>query len=790
MRNYAALVAAALPTAFCAVSVLQPTPPMGFNDWSAFMCGLNETLFVDTAHAMVKFGLLEAGYNRLNLDDCWSLGERAANGSMQWNPAKFPRGLPWLTSYLKSLGFQAGIYTDAGLKSCGGYPGAHGYERLDAETFASWGFDYVKLDGCNMPTGTEEEYKMVYGHWHAILSAMEPPLVFSESAPAYFAEADNLTDWYTVMDWVPEYGQLARHSRDTLVWNSTLYWPDITGWDSVMFNYGQEVRLARYQRPGYFNDPDFLNVDHFDYTLAEKKSHFAIWASLSAPLIISAYIPDFTPEEVKYLTNKDLISVNQDPLALQATLVSQDGTWDVLTKSLANGDRLVTAINRGNFTSDLKIPFERIGLPPLSIVKVKDLWTGSWSVASNKVTAVNVPSHGTAVMRLSALGHQWAVTPTGMFFNTASLTCLTSYPGETVGFANSTGADGQVWQTKSDGTISTLSGERSSPLKCLTDRGAGNVTLEVCSGRLAQQWDYHITGNVRSRKSKGCLTEGEDEMVITSPCLWEENIKVTSTLSRQKFTAHLNCNVQEDCLSPFPSVTYLESLTRDGFVLIPSILNASQIAALRTASAETIELARGGKWPSVRTLPKQFPPWDIAPGTNPAAGGIWGVQFMMHPDLPHSQTFINNYFSHEVIDVVKELLHCTDDELVLELFNLLIRPDRDFELKWHRDDIQPSATAEEEIERLREPAWHAQWNLALYDDESLIVVPGSHARARTDVERSADPYEKGLPGEIKVRMKAGDVVFYNNNILHRGAYLSGVERMTLHGSMGHVGGVD
>lgn len=86
------------------------------------MCGLNESLFVDTAHAMVKFGLRDAGYNRLNLDDCWSLGERAANGSMQWDPEKFPRGLPWLTSYLKSLGFNTGIYTDAGLKSCGGYP--------------------------------------------------------------------------------------------------------------------------------------------------------------------------------------------------------------------------------------------------------------------------------------------------------------------------------------------------------------------------------------------------------------------------------------------------------------------------------------------------------------------------------------------------------------------------------------------------------------------------------------------------------------------------------------------
>ena len=162
------------------------------------------------------------------------------------------------------------------------------------------------------------------------------------------------------MDWVPKFGQLARHSRDTLVFNSTLYWPDITGWDSVMFNYGQEVRLARYQRPGYFNDPDFLNVDHFDYTLDEKRSHFAIWASLSAPLIISAYIPDFTPAEVQYLTNKDLIAVNQDSLALQATLVSQDGTWDVLTKNLANGDRLLTVINRGNSTASYSVSVQML----------------------------------------------------------------------------------------------------------------------------------------------------------------------------------------------------------------------------------------------------------------------------------------------------------------------------------------------------------------------------------------------------------------------------------------------
>lgn len=45
-----------------------------------------------------------------------------------------------------------------------------------------------------------------------------------------------------------------------------------------------------------------------------------------------------------------------------------------------------------------------------------------------------------------------------------------------------------------------------------------------------------------------------------------------------------------------------------------------------------------------------------------------------------------------------------------------------------------------------------------------------------------------MPDQLVVELKAGEMVFYNNNILHRGVYRSDVERMTLHGSMGHVDG--
>jgi hypothetical protein len=120
----------------------------------------------------------------------------------------------------------------------------------------------------------------------------------------------------------------------------------------------------------------------------------------------------------------------------------------------------------------------------------------------------------------------------------------------------------------------------------------------------------------------------------------------------------------------------------------------------------------------------------------------------------------------------------------MELYNMLVRPDSQFELRWHRDDVPASATPEEELQRLHKPGWHAQWNLALFDDASLVLIPESHTRARTDEERNADPFEKQLPGQITVQLKAGEVAFYNNNIIHRGVYDCTKERMTLHGSIG------
>ncbi|KAH8669745.1 alpha-galactosidase A [Tricladium varicosporioides] len=517
-----------------AINLLSPTPPMGFNNWARFQCALNETLFTTTADFMSKSGLLAAGYNRINLDDCWELKNRTSKNELQWDPVKFPHGIPWLAKYVKKLGFHLGIYSDAGNMTCGGYPGSLGYEDIDAKTFASWGIDYLKLDGCNVPVPKgmtlEGTYKQIYSKWHSILSKLADPMIFSESAPAYFAPwmgVTNLSDWYSVMNWVPKYGELARHSNDIMTYDSG------GAWDSIMVNYQNNLLFARYQEAnhGFWNDPDFLIVDHWELTLDEKKSQFALWCSMGAPLIISADVPNLKKEELEYLTNKDLIAVDQDSLGMQATLVSQDGTWDVLTRNLSNGDRLVTVLNRGAKSGTISIDTDRLGLftycnGTYADYKIKDLWTGK----SKTVTTVDgikttVPAHGTAVFRvtLPTICDQpnW---PTGLVFNTASFNCLTGNhnPLVEVSFRKCNGSDSQVWSLNPEGGRLRTQDDGTRCLIAMPGDGTANGTVYMnrCEGKgvQRQKWHYDVNGNLKNGFTKGCLTEAAGGKVVMSEC--------------------------------------------------------------------------------------------------------------------------------------------------------------------------------------------------------------------------------------------------------------------------------
>ena len=139
------------PSALALGNGLALTPPMGWNDWNAYGCNVSEQLVEQTALAMHNDGLQAAGYQYVNIDDCWMSSSRDANGNLVANPSKFPDGIAAVASYVHSLGLKLGIYEDAGTATCAGYPGSYGHEQQDADLFASWGVDYLKYDWCNIP---------------------------------------------------------------------------------------------------------------------------------------------------------------------------------------------------------------------------------------------------------------------------------------------------------------------------------------------------------------------------------------------------------------------------------------------------------------------------------------------------------------------------------------------------------------------------------------------------------------------------------------------------------------
>ena len=107
---------------------------MGFNDWNAYGCNVSESLIKSTALAMHNNGMQAAGYQYVNIDDCWMTHSRDCSGQLVPDPAKFPDGISGTAAYVHSLGLKLGIYEDAGTATCAGYPGSLGHETTDANS--------------------------------------------------------------------------------------------------------------------------------------------------------------------------------------------------------------------------------------------------------------------------------------------------------------------------------------------------------------------------------------------------------------------------------------------------------------------------------------------------------------------------------------------------------------------------------------------------------------------------------------------------------------------------------
>jgi alpha-galactosidase len=362
---------------------LARTPPMGFNNWNFTHCDstFNETQIRAVADSFVSNGLRDVGYTYVNIDDCWALPQRNAQGNLVPDPARFPSGIKALADYVHARGLKFGIYTSAGTKTCNtaGFPGGLGHEQQDANLFASWGVDYLKYDNCNNQ-GVDAIQR--YTAMRDALAATGRPIVFS------------ICEWGQsnpkVWTWGAGMGNLWRTTGDIS-----------DNWSSMISRVHTNDDLAQYAGPGHWNDPDMLEVGNGGMTDTEYRTHFSLWAMMSAPLLIGSDIRNPSAATLNILRNTDVIALDQDPLGRQATIVSASGGLVVYSKPLSNGDFAVALLNETGSTATVSTTTAAIGLP--GSASLKDLWSKQVRTTTGAISA-SVPSHGTVVYRVTRTG--------------------------------------------------------------------------------------------------------------------------------------------------------------------------------------------------------------------------------------------------------------------------------------------------------------------------------------------------------------------------------------------------
>ena len=373
---------------------------MGWNSWNEFGCNVNEKLIREVADAMVSSGMRDAGYEYVNIDDCWH-GQRDSLGFIQADPERFPSGMKALAEYIHSRGLKFGIYSDAGWKTCAGRPGSRGYEYQDALTYAQWGVDYLKYDWCNTEGLNAQG---AYLTMRDALYKAERPVVFS------------ITEWgdNKPWEWGKPIGHLWRTTGDIIdCWECEHNHGIWSSW-GIMRILDKQKGLRVHAGPGHWNDPDMMEVGNEGLTLNESRAHFGMWAMLAAPLIAGNDVREMSKPIREILTNREVIAVNQDSLGVQGwAYQATPGGLEVWFKPLVNGDWAMAVLNRAETPRRVNFDFadhwvadghsKREARFGEITYRIRDLWAKRDVGTTARPLVATVPSHDALMFRLARI---------------------------------------------------------------------------------------------------------------------------------------------------------------------------------------------------------------------------------------------------------------------------------------------------------------------------------------------------------------------------------------------------
>ena len=415
------------------------TPVLGWSSWSFIRKDPTAANMKAQALALHQSGLQELGYHYVNMDDFWYQcpGPQGPNvdafGRWVIDASRFPaegdtNGIKAVADYIHSLGLKFGIYLTPGISmqavkkntpikgthytadqiakpslkednyNCHGMvgidysrPGAQQYVNSWADMFASWGVDYVKLDGMfdrNVP-----DIKA----WSKAIRQSDRPMILNITwgrltpaiAPVLMKYANQ---WVVTPD-------LECYECEK---NGSSY--PLTSWANIKLRFDIAARWQPYAGPGHFNDYDSIEVGNGKSTglsLEEQKTQLSLWSLAAGPLILGVDLTHLDPHGLTLLKNTEVLTVDQDAIAAKRILKS--GNQQVFAKTEKNGDTIVGLFNTGEKAEKVSVQASAAGLAANSNgYSLNDLWTGKTTKSGSTISAT-VPPHGVALYRVKAL---------------------------------------------------------------------------------------------------------------------------------------------------------------------------------------------------------------------------------------------------------------------------------------------------------------------------------------------------------------------------------------------------
>ncbi|MCI3271116.1 glycosyl hydrolase family 28 protein [Streptomyces cylindrosporus] len=381
-------------------------PAMGWSSWSFVRRWPTEAKIKAQADALAASGLKDHGFVYVNLDDFWQKCD--SNGFVvdsfgRWavDSAKFPSGIKALADYVHSKGLKFGFYVTPGIAKSAvtrntpiegtsyhakdiadtskteknyncknmyyidyGKPGAQEFVNSWAKQFASWGVDYLKIDGVGSQDIPDVQA------WDKALRNSGRPINFALSNNLPIA---NAATWRQLANSWRTQGDVECYCGPGD--NGSGY--PLTDWSHVSARFTSAANWQQYAGPGGWNDLDSLEIgngDQVGLTADQRRSHFTLWAMAASPLLLGTDLTHLDTVDKAMLTNDRLISVDQDGVA--AKRVVNSGVKQVWSKRESNGAYVVALFNTGTSGSTtVSVNWSQVGFTGSG--DVTDLWSGS-----------------------------------------------------------------------------------------------------------------------------------------------------------------------------------------------------------------------------------------------------------------------------------------------------------------------------------------------------------------------------------------------------------------------------